>query len=82
MGWEWLFDSGVVSLIEMRKVRLPFVESFKSAIKRGLSKTTVDGNLGETFYPRLHAIHNNIVDAIVHNQTDYLATVASPALNQ
>jgi hypothetical protein len=40
----------------------------------------VEGNLGDTFYPRLHAIHNNIVEAIVHNQTDYLATIATPAL--
>lgn len=64
----------------MRKVRLPFVESFPSAIRLGLPRSTVEGNLGDTFYPRLHAIHNNIVEALVHNQTDYLAAIATPAL--
>lgn len=58
--------------------QLPFTHSFKSTLRGLLPVKTVIGNLGNTFYPRLVQIHQNITEALVQNNHKYLKEAMVP----
>lgn len=64
----------------MNKVikQLPFSNSFQSKVKAVLPLKWLILNLGETFYPRLIQIHQNIVQSIAQNDPKYLKTAMIP----
>lgn len=64
----------------MKKIikQLPFSNSFQSKLKPVLSLKWLVLNLGQTFYPRLIQIHQNIVQSIAHNDPKYLKTAMIP----
>jgi hypothetical protein len=61
--------------------RVPFVVSFKSKVtKSALDCSTVNRNLGSTFYPRLISIYNNLIEGLVLNNNNYFKNVTIPEL--
>lgn len=64
----------------MKKIikQLPFSHSFQSKLKPVLSLKWLILNLGQTFYPRLIQIHQNIVQSIAQNDPKYLKTAMIP----
>ncbi len=64
----------------MKKIikQLPFSHSFQSKLKPVLPLKWLYLNLGQTFYPRLIQIHQNIVQSITQNDPKYLKTAMIP----
>jgi hypothetical protein len=60
--------------------KLPFTFPFKSSLKNLLPVKTVKRNLGDTFYPRLIQIHQNLTEALVLNNFKYIKQAVIPQL--
>jgi neutral trehalase len=62
--------------------QLPFTHNFNSKLKSFLPVKSVIRNLGNTFYPRLIQIHQNLAEALVQNNVKYLKQTVIPELEE
>lgn len=60
--------------------KLPFSFPFKSSLKSLLPVKTAKRNLGDTFYPRLIQIHQNMTEALILNNFKYIKQAVIPQL--
>ena len=61
---------------------MPFTQSFTSKhTKNPLKCSTIDNNLGKNFYPRLIAIYNNLIEALLLKNSTYLKNSVIPELS-
>jgi hypothetical protein len=62
--------------------KLPFTFSFNSSLKSLLPVKTIIRNLGNSFYPRLIQIHQNMTEALVLNSFKYIKQAVIPELEE
>jgi hypothetical protein len=60
--------------------KLPFAASFQRKMGRPLTLRKVNRILGSTFYPRLSAIYQNMVEAVTYANYGYIKKNAIPEL--
>lgn len=60
--------------------KLPFTFPYKSELKSLLPVKIVKRNLGDTFYPRLIQIHQNLTEALILNNFKYIKQAVIPQL--